>query len=328
MTGAAAIGWRKQGLSVITAGHLGRALLGASLLAFFSVFAAAQSTWPQECKLHRVASFPITRQGMIFTVPVMINGVEKKFMVDTGGYGSSVNEDVAKAMGIRLKKIIGVEHIDAAGKIAEHWVTVDSFRLGNFEGKDFNFVATGGSGGDSFDGVLAPDLLRNFDIEFDFANQAMNLFRPHACAHQAVYWTSAYLSLPLRITDAGHVRITVNLDGKDVDAIMDTGASSSMMAQGDAARIFDIKPEDDSAANAETLVGGNGGTLVSRTHDFKTLSLGEIALNHPKIRLYDGSNILRSEGTPLVLGMSELRFLHLYLAYKERELYISVGEKH
>lgn len=327
MTAAATIGWQKQGLSVITAGHLGRALLGAALLAFFSVSAAAQSSWPDECKLHRVASFPITRQGMIFTVPVMINGIERKFLVDTGGYASSINEDVAKAMGIRLKKIIGVEHIDAAGKVAEHWVTVDSFRLGNFEGKNFNFVAAGGSGGDSFDGVLAPDLLRNFDIEFDFANQTMNLFKPHPCAHRALYWTPAYLSLPLRITDAGHVRITVNLDGKDVDAIMDTGASLSLMAQDDAARIFDIKPEGGSPANADTLVGSNGGTLVSRSHDFKTLALGEIALSHPHIRLYDGSNILRSEGTPFVLGMSELRFLHLYLAYKERELYISVGEK-
>jgi predicted aspartyl protease len=312
---------------VITARNLSGVLF-AALLALLARPAAAQSAWPQECKLHRLASFPITRQGMIFTVPVMINGVEKKFMVDTGGYASSVNEDVAKAMGIRLKKIIGVEHIDAAGKIAEHWVTVDSFRLGSFEGKNFALVAAGGSGGDSFDGILAPDLLRNFDIEFDFANQTMNLFKPHPCAHRAVYWTSAYLSLPLRITDSGHVRITVNLDGKDVDAIMDTGASISMMAQGDAARIFDIKPEDGSAVNADTLVGGNGGTLVSRTHDFKTLSLGEIALNHPNIRFYDGNNILRSEGTPFVLGMSELRFLRLYLAYKERELYISVGEKH
>ena len=55
-------------------------------------------------------------------------------------------------------------------------------------------------------------------------------------------------------------------------------------------------------------------------------------LNHEEFDASEMSlssySILRSEGTPFVLGMSELRFLHLYLAYKERELYISVGEKH
>jgi len=303
-------------------------LFATLLLPLLSVAAEAQSAWPQECKLHRLATFPITYHEGIFTVPVMVNGVEKKFMIDTGGYASAINEDVAKAMGIPLKKIIGVNHIDAGSKVAEHWVTVDSLKLGNFEGKKFDLVAAGGSGGDSFDGVLAPDVLRNFDIEFDFANQTMTLFKPHACDGRAVYWTQAYLSLPMRITDSGHARITVNIDGKDVGAIVDTGASFSMIAQRDAARIFDIKPDGGSPADAETIVSGNGGTLAAHAYSFKTLSLGEIALNHPNVRLYDGSNILRLEGTSFVLGMSELRFLHLYLAYKERELYISVGEKH
>jgi predicted aspartyl protease len=36
--------------------------------------------------------------GQLFTVPVKINGVEKKFLVDTGGYASSIGEDVAKQM--------------------------------------------------------------------------------------------------------------------------------------------------------------------------------------------------------------------------------------
>jgi hypothetical protein len=78
---------------------------------------------------------------------------------------------------------------------------------------------------------------------------------------------------------------------------------------------------------AETMVGSNGSILNSYAYGFKTLSLGDITLNNPKIRLYEGSNILRSEGVSLVLGMKELRFLHLYVAYKERELYVSVGEK-
>jgi len=269
----------------------------------------------------------MTPRGSAFTIPVIVNGVEKKFLIDTGGYASSVNEDVAKELNIPLKKIIDAGHIDVGGQMALHWVTVNSFKLGSFEGKNYAFVANSASGGGAFDGTLAPDLFRNFDVELDFANQTMTLFKPHACDGRAVYWTPAYLSLPMRITDSGHIRIKVQVDGKDLNAVVDTGASSSAMTLDDAKDLFDIKP-DGGLTKAEALTGSNGGVLPSYTYGFKTLSLGEITLNHPQIRLYEGSNVLRSEGAQLILGMKELRFLHLYLAYQEREMYISVGEKH
>jgi predicted aspartyl protease len=307
--------------------RISSALLALFSLPLFSVAAAAQSAWPEQCKLHGVANFAMTPHGTTFTIPVMVNNVQKNFMLDTGGYASSLNEDVAKELNIPLKRIIGVEHIDAGGKIAMNWVTVKSFRLGNFEGKDFAFVADAASGGAYFDGTLAPDLFRNFDLELDFANQTLKMFKAHECEGRAVYWTPAYISLPIRITDAGHIRVTVQLNGKNVDAILDTGATSSSMSLDDAVRIFDIKPDSEAMAKAENMIGGNGGTLKSYAYGFNTLSLGDITLNNPKIRLYEGSNILRREGVSLVLGMRELRFLHLYVAYKERELYVSVGEK-
>ena len=64
------------------------------------------------------------------------------------------------------------------------------------------------------DGTLAPDLLRNFDVEFDFASHTMNLFRPHSCDGKAAYWTGQYIAIPMEITPAGHTRVDVTLDGE------------------------------------------------------------------------------------------------------------------
>jgi predicted aspartyl protease len=302
------------------------AILAALLLSLFAGQAAAQSAWPKECKLHRLASFPMRAHGLAFTIPIKINGVEKKFLIDTGGYASTINEDVAGQLGIPLHKIWGVQHIDIAGKSAQNFVTVDSFEIAGFKGKNFSFVANA-AGGDYFDGTIAPDFLRAFDVELDFANETMTLFKPHECAGRAVYWTSAYLSLPMRITDSGHIRVKAALDGKELDAVLDTGASRSLMALTVAGRMFDLKPGGE-VTKAESITGATGSSLESYSYAFKALSLGEITLNHPKIALYDGSDALHSEGAELILGMSELRFLHLYLAYHERELYVSVGEKH
>jgi len=105
---------------VVIESYLSRALLGAWLLPFLAMPVMAQSAWPEQCKLHAVARFPMTPSGSAYTIPVVVNGVEKKFLIDTGGYASGLNEDVAKDMNIPLKKIIGVEHLDAGGKMALH----------------------------------------------------------------------------------------------------------------------------------------------------------------------------------------------------------------
>ena len=304
------------------------ALFAAGIFALFPSAAAAQSSWPEQCRLQRIASFPITPYGQLFTVPVKINGVDKKFLVDTGGYASSLGENVAKQMGIALRNIFGVRHIDASGKSAEHYVIVDSFKLGAMEATNFDLVAQALNGGDAFDGTLAPDLLRNFDVEIDYANKTMTLFKPHSCDNKAVYWTQAYLALPMRITDSGHARVEVALDGKNIDAILDTGASFSFMTFNDADSIFGLKPDSPGMTKAGTTVSAQGVGLDYYTYAFKTLSLGEITLNHPRVRLYDGFGGSRSEGTALVMGMSEMHFLRLYFAYHERKLYVSTADAH
>lgn len=303
------------------------ALLAVIVLPLLAGRAAAQSPWPEQCKLHRLASFPMKAHGLSFTIPIKINGVEKKFLIDTGGYASTINEDVARQLGIPLHKIIGVQHIDISGKSAQNFVTVDSFEIAGFKGKNFSFVANAEGAGDYFDGTIAPDFLRAFDVELDFANETMSLFKPHECPGRAVYWTPAYLSVPMRITEAGHIRIKATLDGKELDSVVDTGSPLSLMALTVADRRFDLKPDGHEVTKVGTITGPTGGSLDSYTHAFQALSLDEITLNHPNIRLYDGSDMLRSEGAELILGMSELHFLHLYLAYHERELYISIGEK-
>ena len=68
--------------------------------------ALAQAPRPQECKLHRIAAFPMTRVGNFVTVPVTVNGVETNFLVDTGGYVTSISLDTASAMNLTPHDIV------------------------------------------------------------------------------------------------------------------------------------------------------------------------------------------------------------------------------
>jgi clan AA aspartic protease (TIGR02281 family) len=284
--------------------------------------AAQADPWPENCKLHRVASFPMTLHSRLVTIPVTINGQEKQFMVDTGGYASSVNREVAQALGMRLRNIIRVRIRDAGGKEATSFVKADSLRLGQMEAKDIDLMVDEANG---FDGVIAPDLLRNYDVDFDFANLKLNLFQPHPCEGKAVYWPSTYAVLPMEITQDGHTRIPVTLDGKDMDAIVDSGASASVMPMSAAERFFDLKRDSANVTRRGELRGGQGSVIDAYSYPFKTLSFGTVTATNPHVLLSDTPNGLSKEHSSLVLGMTELHFLHFYLAYKEHKIYVSAA---
>jgi predicted aspartyl protease len=282
----------------------------------------AQTPWPDECKLHRVASFPMSWVGDRITVPVTVNGMEEHFLVDTGGYVTSISQDVADSLKLARHDITMHRIEDVGGKEASQYVWADSFKLGALEAKKFDLMVDLVK--DShIDGTLAPDLLRNFDLDFDFATMTLNLFRPHACEGKAVYWTKDYIGLPMDITKSGHTRVDVTLDNENMDAILDTGAMVSVMTLNSARHYFDLAKDSSGVSKQGHATGGMGSVIDTYRYAFKSLSMGGVAVTNPKIMLSDAPTVLADEHGSLVLGMSELRYLHLYFAYHEHKLYIS-----
>jgi len=264
----------------------------------------------------------MTRVGDRVTIPVTINGMEKNFLVDTGGYVTSISENNAAALKLESHPIVFNRIQDAGGKEATKYVYADSFKLGAMEAKKFDLMVDQ-TKNPRIDGTLAPDLLRNFDVEFDFASMTMNLFRPHPCDGKAAYWTKAFIAVPLEVTKAGHSRVEVTVDGEEMDAILDTGAFASIMTFGSARRFFSLHPDSTGVIKAGQVSGAEGSINDAYRYPFKSLTMGEVAVSNPRLLLADAPTILADEHVSLILGMTEMRFLHLYFAYHERKLYIS-----
>ena len=196
------------------------------------------------------------------------------------------------------------------------------------EAKNFELMVDNISTASMLDGTLAPDLLRNFDVEFDFASHTMNLFRPHSCDSKAAYWTGQYIAIPMEITPAGHTHVDVTLDGETMGAILDSGASTSFMSFGAARRYFDLKVDSPGVTKEGHARGAQGTVMDSYSYGFKSLVMGGVSVTSPHVSLSDSPSMLLNENVGLVFGMSELRFLHLYFAYHERKLYISAADAH
>ena len=272
---------------------------------------------PADCEPARVAELPMRLKSGHVTIPAWVNGKDVTMGIDTGGPYSSLTPAAAHRIG-------NVGHRD-------------DLRIGDLQ---LNRVYMGWM--ESFpgvDGLIAPDVLGKYDLEIDYGGGMVRLFRPHPCAGRAVTWTGAYAVLPFTLTDDGHVRVPVALDGQTVNAVLDTGSPISVLSMQDAGRLFDLSPHSAHVAKARTVSGlwSNRSlapytfgiwnipskTVSAYSYPFDALIIGGMTLASPPIELTEGRNFLGHDFATLLLGNDVLSRFHFTIAYRERKIYIA-----
>jgi Predicted aspartyl protease len=281
----------------------------ALAIAFLAASGAAAAA--EDCTLAIVSKLPmdIVNAG-VMTVPVTLNKKPFQMLVDTGDYYSIITT--------RTAKLLDVNPVPAGNFLLRGWggtkidrfVNLDQFGFGRLSRDRTQFMVTPRDEL-NFDGLLGADFLYFFDLDFDFAKATLNLISPDHCKGKVVYWTKGeYGIVPFDYKDRS-IQLTVMLDGKEVRAVLDTGASDTVMSLEKAEDLFGI--------DEKTLKDHKG------RYPFKTLSFGDVSVNNPDISLVSekASKMLDWGGPRLLLGMGVLRRLHLYISYKEETLYVT-----
>lgn len=271
-------------------------------------------------------------------VSVRVQGVPEKMLLDTGGLFSQLSQDVVKQLNLD-ERDSEITLIDVAGNPFGKKTRVSKFEFGRMAAGPVEFqVAPPGFPGDGIAGIFAPNLFLRDDIDLDFADRKMNYFSPDHCEGQIQYWPApAVAAVPFRMIE-NHIQVKVIVDGKPLDAIIDTGASRTAMSQEIAQRVFGLAPE----SPGMTLVGNVAGdaTLKRYGYVFASLSFEGVAVSNPHMfiipdvvakgadnGLKTGSNVKRWSDDvklpPVIIGMNVLKKLHLYIAFKEGKLYIT-----
>lgn len=300
----------------------------------------------ETCQLAKIASFDISQDSEgVVTIPVAVNGTSEKFLVDTGGAYSMISRQVAEALHLKPRHIRSAELYMADGTFLNQLVIVDTLGIGVTRATNVALVLEplkSRTGAETFAGILAPDYLPNFDLDFDFAHNKLNFFSPDHCEGRAVYWSLAYAAVPFsRSAWDNQITVPVTLDGHDFTAIVDTGASDTLLSAKAARNFYDLTL---GAPGMEPVPGAGGDALVPFRHRFKSLTLNGIAVNNPMIGIlrdeaeksfwnhHNGKEDrdpiygLRFQPERVTIGMNVLRKLHLYIAYKEKTLYVTAAD--
>ncbi len=312
----------------------------------FTLFNAIQPLRAEDCTLVQAASLDMTNpDNRSVEVRIGINDASYPFIVDTGGVYTMLFDDVAAAHRLKARSA-NVELYDATGKAHSTYVMVPQFALGKLRAENLRLVVlpreskiVGQGTEEQLGGILAPDLLIGYDVEFDFRNRKVNLFSQRHCEGQVVYWTKDYAEVPFEIADKTHIRVTVMLDEKPVTAIIDTGATATSLLQPTAAARFGI---DEATPGNEQVSEAQGIYLYRRR--FGSLTFSGVTVSNPMVHIRAGhaeraikdkyGDMLRREigGThgldfeDMILGLNVLSRLRIYIAYKEKVMYVSAGD--
>jgi tetratricopeptide (TPR) repeat protein/predicted aspartyl protease len=267
------------------------------LLAIITALAAAalplSATAETKCSLNKILEFPVTMDGLRPIVPATINGHEVKFVADSGAFYSFISPGSAAELGLKLTAAPPGFYVRGVGGDAHMSIaTAKDFGLGPSTLHNVEFLVGGSEVGGNT-GLLGQNVLGLDDVEYDLANAAIRLFKPHDCPHtNLAYWAAAagkpvsQLDIETLANARSHTAGIVILNGVKIHAMFDTGAPVSILTASAAARAG-VKPDSPGVISAGFSSGLGRHSLQTWIGAFQGLKIGDEEIQKIHLRFGD-----------------------------------------
>jgi predicted aspartyl protease len=298
------------------------------MLLLWSVPACAEDQpQPKACQMGRVAALDLKTggEGMAF-LNGTVDGHKGTFLIDTGGMGLVLSMSTGFQLGSQPQRaFIGGEFV--GGTKLDYTISAKRLQIGDITsvGPWFLLAPDHMLPSDAIGNIQPHALWPSYDVEIDFAQGKLSLFLANQCPGHVVYWThKPYAAVPMVVDVNGHITVQALLDGKPIDAMIDTGSQSAMISLKAASHILDIDENTNGVSSLGSVVINNEVRAQRYRFPFKSLTFEGIAINNPRIEIADTGSDSRKD--PLLLGIGVLRQLHLFIAYDENKLYLTGAE--
>lgn len=300
------------------------------------------------CTLNVLTTLQLRPASYMPMIDVMIGDKQVGLLVDTGGGMSSLTKRAVRELNLQTGQYVNSDGTiltlkDVAGQTEALQVRLPSITLGTLRQEGVYFMvlpgADDGPSMEDFGGILGTDVLRNVDVELDFAADKVNLIAPNQCGGNVVHWQApAVAVVPITLDRFGQLTFRMQLDGRRVTAMLDTGASNTVLNLDTARRTFRIDVNGPDVEKIGELTGGYSANMYRRR--FNSLAFEGVTVSNPMIVMMPNmmgnvnpaaprtGSIIREDrnGLPdVILGMNVLSQMHMYIGYKERKLYITAA---
>jgi predicted aspartyl protease len=303
-----------------------RLTLAATLLLCGAAHAArADEAAAPRCKYVQVAKLPLRYVGLGLQPAVdgSINGEPATLLVDTGGSEAflTMTGVLRHHLPLQLSRDM-VQGVGGLSRLA--WTRLEDLAVGPAHVKRPELQVIRETGFvPSFDGILGAPFLLAFDVEVDLRAKQIRFFEPRDCNHPKLkIWKEDTVSVPFDTSrhQGANPHFTVLINGKEVDAMIDTGAGRSALMLAAAKRVG-IDMNDPRIKSLGKGYGIGSRMAQDWSAPLESLQIGDETIQHPSITVID-SQALR-DNVDLLLGQDFLRAHRVLFAASQRQLYVA-----
>lgn len=295
-----------------------RAILLAFLLAVAPIAVLAK---PAACRMVKIAEWTVRFERNLPVIDGAVDGNPVGILIDTGATFSILTHAAAERFGIHTWPL-STHLVGVGGLTTVHGARV-TLTLGGAVMPPLAIRVAGERRLAGIDFVLGDDFLRQFDVEFDYARNAIRLFRAEGCrgAHLA-YWDRDALSVDLeRDDDAIIVMLRVN--GRTARTLLDSGAATAGISMR-LAEALGLKAGDPRLQPAGCVAGIGRGILPVWAATFDSIAIGEATIRNARLGVSDFFGGFEEHDSPeAILGTDFLRTHRVLASRSQGRLYFS-----
>jgi predicted aspartyl protease/tetratricopeptide (TPR) repeat protein len=276
------------------------------------------------CQLKDYGTLSVDMAGERATTMVKINGVDTRFILDTGAFFNVMSAANASSLGLKLRPAPFEMHITGVGGSANAQIThVKEFGILNATLKNIDFVV---GGSDTGYGLLGANLLDAADLELDLAHGKLTLFSAEHCAKQALaYWVKDGQYNVADIESVGNrgdrrtfLKVTIN--GRQLRAVLDSGAGATVLSRPAAERIG-IDVDAPGVKSSGTSYGVGSRRVKTWTVRIDKFSVGTETIQHSQMQVIDGR--IGDGSTDMLLGVDFILAHHMFIANSQQKAYFT-----
>jgi hypothetical protein len=169
------------------------------------------------------------------------------------------------------------------------------------------------------DGLLGRDYLSLFDLDLDVAAGRLTLYRVDGCSDRFLPWTGDYAAVPLTIPAGNALVVPVLLDGTPLRALLDTGATASLLG---APGMYRTGVDLAALANdpSEPVVGLGPRVPVMHRHTFRLLRVGGQSIADPAIWV---APLRLGFTADMLLGLDWLSGRRVWISFATQRLFFA-----
>jgi predicted aspartyl protease len=280
---------------------------------------------PPQCKYVKIAELPLRYSGPTLQVTTdgTINGVTGPMLVDTGAGFSSLTRTATERRDLPLS--MTGRYAEGVGGASRLYNTrLREFTVGPAKSAKGYMTVIGDTGSaPTYDAIVGAPFLLQTDMELSLAEKKMRFFRSLNCDKKSFlgYWTGDIFEIPFErsFDESPNPHFTVEVNGVKMDAIIDSGAQTTVI-MASAAKRAGLKLE----TPGSTRLGYSVGVGSDRVRRWSTivdrLKIGDELVQHAEVAVLETTPV---GGVEVLLGDDYLRAHRVLFVMSQEKLYIS-----